>query len=111
MFVMFVMLLMDGWWDNINKMNKLDLVFEKEPPEVQRKLMNLLLQYNAVMQYNPQDEKFEVDILLPFEDSFQKEHFLRNFSARNHRTEPNRPAHASRKNSEHYSHQAINAHQ
>lgn len=32
-------------------MNKLDLIFEKEPPEVQRKLMNLLIQYNAMMQY------------------------------------------------------------
>lgn len=33
------------------KMNKLDLIFEKEPPEVQRKLMSLLIQYNAMMQY------------------------------------------------------------
>lgn len=34
-------------------MNKIDLIFEKEPPEVQRKLMNLLIQYNAMMQYVP----------------------------------------------------------
>jgi hypothetical protein len=32
-------------------MNKLDLIFEKEPPDVQRKLMNLLIQYNAIMHY------------------------------------------------------------
>ena len=56
----------------IDKMNKLDLIFEKEPPEVQQKLMNLLIQYNAVMQYNPNEEKFEVDLLLPFNDTNQK---------------------------------------
>lgn len=31
--------------------NKLDLIFEKEPPEVQQKLIGLLIQYNAMMQY------------------------------------------------------------
>ena len=46
-------------------MNKLDLVFEMEPPEVQKKLMGLLIQYNAVMQYviissmqNRENDKF-----------------------------------------------------
>ena len=56
----------------IDKMNKLDLVFEKEPPEVQRKLMDLLIQYNAVMQYNQNEDKFEVDLLLPFKDQTHK---------------------------------------
>jgi hypothetical protein len=49
-----------------DEVNRIDLIFEKEPEDVQRKLRMLLLNYNAVMQYNQKEDKFEVDILLPF---------------------------------------------
>lgn len=34
-----------------NTYTKLDLIFEREPKEVQDKLVKLLINYNAVMQY------------------------------------------------------------
>ena len=51
---------------------------------MQKKLRMLLLNYNAVMQYNQKEDNFEVDLLLPFNTPEEKNIFVDKFMKTRH---------------------------